>query len=427
MKNFSQKSTFLLKCAIFSILAIFLCFGMAACADMNEYAVISENNLSSEGLYYTLYENNTAVVTGIADTSKKTVTIPKKIDSAYAVTAIGEGAFESNEALQYVVIEDGPAKIDRDAFRKCYNLLRIDIPASVKEIGNYAFESCEKLCEVVGIAKVNSFGTGAFYQCLSLSVIDLPDTLRTVGDECFFGCTALAKAVLPQKIETVGFGAFAQCTALTSVDLGGLTLIPDAMFERDESLLKIEIGGKVTSIGERAFRACKNLSEVSIGKKVAYIGGSAFEGTTWLLNQSDEFVVVGDGVLLKYNGKGSDVVVPNNVKVISDAFSGINKLESVTIGGKVNVVAEYAFSGCVNLKKVVLTGKVSSVENCAFLGCIALESVEFPKTLMLIGDNAFGNCTALKEVIYNGSSEDWYKIPVGKGNYDLQAVQMTFK
>ena len=412
---------FLLTAVIFAFL-----FLLASCDTSIEYAVVSENNLSSDGFYYTLYENNTAIITGTSDPSKKVLKIPATVDS-YKVTEIGKGAFDGNSALQYVEIAEGIQIINANAFRQCYSLLRIDIAATVTEIGNYAFDSCEKLCEVTRLSKVKTIGAGAFYRCISLSVIEFPESLETIGDEAFFGCKAIVKITLPKKIKSAGFGSFAQCQALTYVDLGGLTEIPDAMFEKNSSLLQIDIGSKVTRIGERAFRECRNLGTVSIGKNVSYIGGSAFTSTKWLINCTDEFLVVGNGVLLKYTGKSATVTVPNTVKVISDAFSGSGKIEEIVIGKSVTLISQYAFSGCTKLKSVQILGKVKKIENCAFLGCVSLESIRLPSTITEIGENAFSNCSSLNTVTYEGTSESWYKIPVAKGNLNLQAAEMIFE
>ena len=210
MKHFDKKIHIVLKYTLMLLLMTLLCFAIASCADTNEYAVISENNESVDGLYYTLYENNTVVVTGMVDPSKKTVTIPSKIGS-YRVIGIGDAAFQGVEGLQYVIIEEGTTSIGRDAFRKCYNLLRIDIPKSVTSIGNYAFDSCEKLCEVVGLTGLTSFGKGSFYQCLSLTSIHIAPTVETIGDECFFGCASLVKVTLPKKIQSVFTRFFLLC------------------------------------------------------------------------------------------------------------------------------------------------------------------------------------------------------------------------
>lgn len=413
------------------VCGILLTFIFSSCdmlADNAVYAVVSENNLSKDGFYYTLYENNTAVITGIKDTGEEVAVIPSKLDSSYTVTAIGEGAFEGHAALKYVKLEEGILDVGQNAFRKCYRLLRVDLATTVTKIGAYAFDSCERLCEVNGTSGLQAIGDGAFYRCMSLSVIELAEKLETIGAECFFGCSALTQVILPKSLSSAGDAAFAQCTSVTRVELGGLTEISNSLFEKSSALLSVNIGNNVKRIGERAFKASYKLESVTIGKNVEYVGDAAFEGTVWLSKQTDEFFVVGDGVLLKYNGMGPEVSIPKQVKVITDAFEGCERIARVIIGSKVTKIAKYAFNGCINLTEVVITAKVTEIESCAFLGCVSLKTVELPKTLRAIGNNVFNNCSSLATVVYKGSSADWGKITIGeKGNVSLYSAKIIYE
>lgn len=414
---------------LFAASLIFLTVILSSCnmfSDNATYAVVSENNLSKEGFYYTLYENNTAVITGIKDPTSEQALIPTKVDSSYSVIAIGAGAFEGNKGLKYVSVGEGVKRIEENAFRECFRLLRVDLSETVTEIGNYAFESCERLCEINYTNGVKAIGDGAFGRCISLSVIRFSANLKTIGSEAFLGCSALSQVILPKSLVSAGSAAFAQCTSVTRVDLGGLTEIPDSLFEKASALLSVKIGDNVKRVGERAFKNAKNLEKVTMGKNIAYIGDSAFDATPWFSRQSDEFLIVGKGVLLKYNGTGPEVMIPENVRVISSAFMGCERIERVTIGSKVTSIAKYAFSGCVNLTEVVITAKVTDIENCAFLGCIALKKIELPKTLRSIGDNTFNNCSSLSTVVYKGSRSDWGRVTVGeKGNVSLYSAKIV--
>jgi hypothetical protein len=151
----------------------------------------------------------------------------------------------------------------------------------------------------------------------------------------------------------------------------------------------------------RGFKA----KSYTIPQGIEIVGASAFEGNVVL----------------------TEIIIPNTVKVISDAFSGSGKIEEIVIGKSVTLISQYAFSGCTKLKSVQILGKVKKIENCAFLGCISLESIRLPNTITEIGENAFSNCSSLNTVTYEGTSESWYKIPVAKGNLNLQAAEMIFE
>ena len=56
---------------------------LTACTDFVEkiqYAVISENNISDDGLIYSVYENKTAVITGVQSESEELV-IPDEVEA----------------------------------------------------------------------------------------------------------------------------------------------------------------------------------------------------------------------------------------------------------------------------------------------------------------------------------------------------------
>ena len=75
------------------------------------------------------------------------------------------------------------------------------------------------------------------------------------------------------------------------------------------------------------------------------------------------------GMLVKYTGKGGDVVIPSGVTNI-----GYN-----------------AFYGCTSLTSVIITNGVTSIKNEAFRDCKCLSSIVLPDNVTEIGKNAFGD------------------------------------
>ena len=74
----------------------------------------------------------------------------------------------------------------------------------------------------------------------------------------------------------------------------------------------------VTRIADYAFNGRRIDREIDIPETVKSIGDWAFRGTPWLDNHPDDFVVVGNGILIRYKGKQSDVVIPDSVTSIGD-------------------------------------------------------------------------------------------------------------
>lgn len=118
--------------------------------------------------------------------------------------------------------------------------------------------------------------SGAFKNCETVKKIILPDTVEEIGEAAFQNCTALEEVVLPAKLTAIAPQLFYGCSALTTVN------IPDT----------------VSEVGVFAF-------------------GDYFNHTPWYDAQTDENVIIGDGVLLKHNGDAATVRFDDSVKTIA--------------------------------------------------------------------------------------------------------------
>lgn len=414
---------------LFALLAaVLLAVGICGCGMLRDdtvYAPVSTGNRSSEGFYYDIYENGDAVISG-CDITACQITVPERLDG-HAVTGIADKAFSGLETAFYIQMGSNIRTVGSSAFADCSSLLRIDLGGGVRSIGDSAFYGCTLLCEVNGLEKLESIGSSAFFQCSSLSCIELPSGLREIGEQAFFGCASLTSVSLPKKGCTLGAGAFSYCDALCRVELGGVTELPDSIFEKCPALTSVVIGDRVTSIGESAFRACTVLGDVTVGKRVAYIGASAFEDTVWLDGSTEEFLIVGDGVLLRYNGSDANVTVPSGVKLVADAFCGNTTLRGVTVGGRVTAIGDHAFSGCSALSRVTVESGVVTVGRYAFAQCGSLAAIYLPSTLSSIDAGAFSSCTTLGTVNYGGSAAAWGRITVASsGNDALKLATVNY-
>ena len=229
---------------------------------------------------------------------------------------------------------------------------------------------------------------------------------------------------MPSKLTELRDSTFGFCESLCRVNLGGVTVIGDNVFQKCTALSTIEIGKQVTVIGESAFRGCTSLAEITGAKNVTEVGYCAFEETAWLLSQTDDFVTVGGGVLLRYNGTDADVTIPNHVTAIADAFCDNDTVKSVTIPASVTKIGSAAFSGCGQLSRVTVGKNVTAIADTAFASCSSLSYIYLPKSLTSIGNGAFSGCVLLSDVAYGGSARDWAKIAMENGNTPLTVVQV---
>ncbi len=118
-----------------------------------------------------------------------------------------------------------------------------------------------------------------------------------------------------------------------------------------------------------------------------------------------------NGVLIKYNGKESHVIVPDGVVAIGNkAFTVTERVKRyrealpsmlAEWSNREYETIEYWEDETVsndNLKKVTLPDSVLKIESCAFYKCSALESIELGKNICRIDWAAFQGCHNLGKV-----------------------------
>lgn len=243
---------------------------------------------------------------------------------------------------------------------------------------------------------VTALGYGAFRGNATLRSVYCPDTLLTIGEEAFRECGRLESVRLPAGLLKLEHYVFSQCYALASIELPEtLTSIGFACFENCESLTGIRIPEPVATIRSDAFHGCTALETVEYDGLVSYFGGHVFSETPYLATLTDEFVVLGDRVLIRYNGSDPHVTVPSWIRQIADAFEDCAFLESVELPANLSTVGCYAFSGCTGLTEIIVPANVRTIEEYAFAGCTNLSGVTLGDSLTFIGENAFRNCRAL--------------------------------
>lgn len=188
-----------------------------------------------------------------------------------------------------------------------------------------------------------------------------------------------------------------------------ITNIGDFAFSRS-NLKSINIPKGVTNIGYAAFYHCDNLKEISIPETVTWIEPSAFSHTGWLNawasnTAADDFLIVGDGLLIAYKGNQKYVEIPNNVETIAPAcFLGHSEILGVNIPDSVTIIGEEAFKDCSSLQEVHGAENVVKIQDRAFENT-NLKEITIHEYVEQIGIGAF-NCNTDSErtVYFKGDS-----------------------
>ena len=257
----------------------------------------------------------------------------------------------------------------------------VEIPAEINEtpvtqLGPELFKNNTKLESVLIPDSIITIGKNAFFGCVSLKEVKISENLKTIPEGCFRYCLSLENIELPYILTTIGKDAFSDCLALR----------------------EISIPPNVTTVGETAFAYCENLEKVSVPRKLTTVNANAFIGTAWFNQQTDKFVFIGRGILLKYNGDEKDVEVPYGTASISNAFQGNVRIESVVLPRTVLRITQNAFRDAANLKTINIPEFVTTIGGSAFEGCRSLTNVILPSTVTSLGGSAFRYCSSLTKM-----------------------------
>lgn len=214
----------------------------------------------------------------------------------YAVTSIGDHAFEGCSGLTSVSIPNTVTVIGLCSFQLCSGLTSVTIPSSVTTIDSYAFASCSSLTSVSIPNSVTIAGTHVFGGCNGLTSpvynntlffkmpnfygsYTIPSGITTICGGAFLERSGMTAISIPNSVNSIGIAAFSGCTGLTDVTIpNSVSRIENYAFQGCTGLTSITIPNAVANIGQCAFSNCNNLTEIHSEASVApLLGTNAFQ------------------------------------------------------------------------------------------------------------------------------------------------------
>lgn len=188
-----------------------------------------------------------------------------------------------------------------------------------------------------------------------------------------------------------------------------------SLFEGRTDITSVKLPDSLEIIGDATFSGCSALVSVEFGKAVWSVGLNAFDGTPWLASLTDEFAIVGSGVLIKYNGASTSVKIPDGVRHIAGGTFTTCQMKAVDLGS-VFTVGKGAFAVCNKLIHLDLGDSLVLVGESAFENCVLMEEAVVPKTLLQVRKKAFASCPELAVVTYYGTDVEFTHLELAEGN-----------
>ena len=251
-------------------------------------------------------------------------------------------------------------------------------------------------------------------QSIGIRSVKLPSTIISIGSVAFADNYDLVSCNIPASVKYIAHNnPWRGCFHIMNMDIQSKNFIikDGILYSSDFRIVYGAIYWKsVFNIDNRSKKICanafwsnfKNENKLkSIGlSNIEYIGTNAFSGCEFLqsITIPNSVMSIGDYAFCSCKSLQS-ITIPNSVMSIGDfAFCSCRSLQSITIPNSVTKIGNRAFSGCGSLQSITIPNSVTKIGDGAFYWCYSLQSVTIPNSVTTIGDEAFSRCGSLQSI-----------------------------
>ena len=257
-----------------------------------------------------------------------------------------------------------------------------------EDLAPFSFIAGEDYCIITGVTDT------------SVTELVVPDCVTDIKLMAFFNCRSLTSLTLPIADRAIGYyfsnhdptSTYYQTNMpplKTLILSEGLTYIAPDAFTYLKQLTDLYLPSTLTRIGDDAFTGCSALKNIHISDLASFC--TIYNEGASLLGSNRNLYL--NGTLV------TDLVIPNGVISLGNAFAYYSKLTSVVMPDSLVNIGYAAFDGCAYLRDVDFGGNLFAIGALAFRNCTRLNNVDIPKTVKSIGERAFYNCDSLINIV----------------------------
>lgn len=311
------------------------------------------------------------------------------------ITTIEYATFCECNSLETVKLPQSLCTIKQEAFLGCKNLKNLNLAQNV-ELETMALKGCWGLADEAGFLIRNGklFGYSG-----DAEEVTVPDGVQVICRSSFYKLKRLQRVILSDSVTTVENHAWDTCDQIQSVTFPAdiCTIERDALSWCGYSaMIRGYTGTAAEEFAKQHRRIFESLGVVESRKRV-----------------NADFEIAENGVLMRYTGKDSEVIIPEGVS---------------SVGGFWTYNQKGIFEDNTSIRKIVIPEGVKRIAPDAFRGS-ALEEIVIPDTVAEVSKFAFEGTPWLEnqkqEQVYAGKVLIDYREPEGNSDGELREIAVS--